>query len=518
MAVASHAVPQEHPAVVFERATSRPDELALDDGDRTRTWGELVDRAHRLSHVLRDDLGLAPGDHVASLLHNRVEWFELSLATLLAGVWLVPVNTHLQADEIDYVVRDSGSRLVFADAAHRPIVDGLRPHPVAVEIGDELDALAAAARDDPLGFDQPAGGRMHYTSGTTGRPKGVKRDIPASAGEYLALLGALGRGVGLDGSGSHLLTGPHYHAAVGGYALFDLCNGAPVVSMPRFDAATLLDQVQQHRIAHTHVVPTMMVRLLRLPDDVRAAFDPSSLTHVLHGAAPLSAAVKRSMIEWWGPVFTEYWGTSEAGTFTLIDSAEWLAHPRSVGRAVPGVEIVAIDEQGRRLPPGDVGTLYCRIGTSTRPFRYHRDEAKTDGAYLEPGLFTMGDMGRVDVDGYVELVDRATNMIISGGVNIYPAEVEAALHAHPAVADVVVFGVPDDEWGEQVKAAVEVADGFEAGDDLATELIDHARHHLAHYKAPKSVDFVESLPRLPSGKLRVNELKAPYWQGRDRNI
>ena len=495
-----------------------PDALALHDGVRARSWSELVDRAHRLSHVLRDDLELRPGDHIASVLGNRVEWFELSLATLLSGVWLVPVNTHLQADELAYIVQDSGARLVLADAEHRAAVDALTDRPQVVEVGDPLDDLVAAASDVPLGFDQPAGGRMHYTSGTTGRPKGVKRDLPPTAGRYLELLGALGRAVGLDGSGPHLLTGPNYHAAVGGYALFDLVNGASVSSMPRFDAVELLQLIEQHHIAHTHVVPTMMVRLLRLPDDVRTTFDPSSLTHVLHGAAPLSPAIKRAMIEWWGPVFTEYWGTSEAGTFTLIDSTEWLAHPRSVGRPVPGVEVVAVDEDGGRLPAGEVGTLYCRMGTSTHPFRYHGDDAKTAAAFLEPGLFTMGDMGRVDADGYVELVDRATNMIISGGVNIYPAEVEAALNAHPAVADVAVFGIPDEEWGEQVKAVVELTDGYQPGDDLGDELIEFARGHLAHFKAPKSIDFADALPRLPSGKLRVNELKAPFWEGRERRI
>jgi long-chain acyl-CoA synthetase len=251
---------------------------------------------------------------------------------------------------------------------------------------------------------------------------------------------------------------------------------------------------------------------------VRDAFDPAPLTRVLHGAAPIAAATKRAMIEWWGPVLTEYWGTSEAGTFTLIESADWLAHPGSVGRAVPGVEVIALDDDGTKLGVDEVGTLYCRMGTSPRPFRYHGDDAKTDRAFVEPGLFTQGDKGRIDADGYVYLVDRATNMIISGGVNIYPAEVEAALIAHPLVADVAVFGVPDDEWGEQVKAAVELAPGAEPSDAVAADIIAFARDHLAHYKAPKSIDFVRPLPRLPSGKLLVRELKAPYWADRDRGI
>ncbi len=504
---------------LFERAAAAPDELAVDDLERTRTWAELVDRATRLAHVLVDELGVRPGEHVASVFDNRVEWFELSLATLLAGVWLVPVNAHLQHDEVAYIFGDASARVVLCDEAHEPLArSAVGPDVRVVRVGDELDALVARASTTPFPGDGPPGGRMHYTSGTTGRPKGVKRDLPATVDAYLALLGSLGRAVGLDGSGPHLLTGPHYHAAVGGYALFDLVNGAPVVMMPKFDAAQVLRLIDERAIAHTHLVPTMMVRLLRLPAEGRAAFRGTSLTYVLHGAAPITRSTKQAMIDWWGPVLTEYWGTSEAGTFTLVSSAEWLERPGTVGRPLPGVEIVAVDEQGGPVPVGEVGTLYCRSGSAARPFRYHNDPDKTDRAYLAPGLFTMGDMGRIDADGYVYLADRATNMIISGGVNIYPAEVEAALAAHPAVADVAVFGIPDEEWGEQVKAAVELHDPGAAGPALAAELIAFARDRLAHYKAPKSIDFCDALPRLPSGKLAVRTLKDPYWQGRDRRI
>ena len=502
---------------IFERAAVSPDQIAVDDLVRTRTWAELVDRSTRLAHVIRDTWGVEPGAHVASVFDNRVEWFELSLATLLAGVWLVPVNAHLQRSEVEYVLADAGARVVMCDDAH---VDLARSAAAAhvVGVGRDLDALIERASSAPFARDGRPGGRMHYTSGTTGRPKGVKRDLPETVDAYLALLGRLGRNVGLDGSGPHLLTGPHYHAAVGGYALFDLVNGAPVTMMGKFDAAQTLELIDSRNIAHTHLVPTMMVRLLRLDAARRAAFRGDSLTYVMHGAAPISRPTKSSMIDWWGPVFTEYWGTSEGGTFTLISSQEWLEHPGSVGRALPGVEIIAVDEANRPVPPGAIGTLYCRMGPNPRPFRYHHDDAKTDGAYLEPGLFTMGDMGRIEPDGYVYLADRATNMIISGGVNIYPAEVEAALAEHAAVADVAVFGIPDEEWGEQVKAAVELAPGHTSSDALARELIAFARDRLAHYKAPKSIDFADALPRLPSGKLATRELKDPYWQGRDRRI
>lgn len=502
---------------LFERAARHHDEVAVDDLARTRTWSELVERSTRLAHVIRDTWDVEPGEHVASIFDNRVEWFELSLATLLAGVWLVPVNAHLQRNEVEYVLADAEARVVLCDDDH---VDLARSADAArvVRVGDELDSLIERAASTPFARDGRPGGRMHYTSGTTGQPKGVKRDLPATVDGYLALLAQLGRNVGLDGRGPHLLTGPHYHAAVGGYALFDLVNGAPVTMMGRFDAARTLELIDSRRIAHTHLVPTMMVRLLRLDRERREAFAGDSLTYVMHGAAPISRPTKTAMIDWWGPVLTEYWGTSEAGTFTLISSAEWLEHPGSVGRALPGVEIIAVDDANRPVPAGAIGTLFCRMGPNPRPFRYHHDEAKTDRAYLEPGLFTMGDMGRIEPDGYVYLADRATNMIISGGVNIYPAEVEAALAEHPAVADVAVFGVPDDEWGEQVKAAVELAPGQAASDELARELVAFARDRLAHYKAPKSIDFADALPRLPSGKLATRELKDPYWQGRERRI
>ena len=305
----------------------------------------------------------------------------------------------------------------------------------------------------------------------------------------------------LDGSGPHLLTGPHYHAAVSGYALYDLVNGGTVVMMPRFDAASVLQLIGDRAIAHTHLVPTMFVRLLRLSETTRRAFDPSPLSLVLHGAAPISPTTKRAMIDWWGPRLVEYWGTSEGGTFTMIDTEEWLARPGSVGRALPGVEVFAVAENGERLAPGQLGTLYCRTGDNARPFRYHGAPEKTEASYLGPATFTMGDMGHVDADGYVFLTDRATNMIISGGVNIYPAEVEHVLADHPAVVDVAVFGVPDDEWGESVKAAVELRPGVAASDDLARELIAFVRERLASYKAPRTIDFEERLPRLDTGKI-----------------
>lgn len=505
--------------MLLDRAETRGDEIAVDDIVRTRTWAQLLDRATRAAHLLRDGLGLAPGDHAAMVVGNRVELVELVIAAQLAGVWLTPVNWHLTPDEVGFIVVDSGASVVFTEPAFeattRAAVAGRAP---VVVVGDELDASLEAADDASIDPAGPAGGTMPYTSGTTGRPKGVKRAQATSIERQLAAQVAYGRAIGLDGGGPHLVTGPLYHAAPLGYALMDLGSGAPLVLMDRWDAARALDLIAERRVRNSHFVPTMFVRLLRLPEARRTAFDPSSLHTVLHGAAPIAPWVKQQMIEWWGPVLVEYWGASEGGVVTLVGSEEWLAHPGTVGRAVRGHEVFAVAQDGRRLPPGGTGTLCARTGVDGEVFAYHNDPDKTARAHVGPGTYTLGDIGRVDAEGYVFLSDRASNTIISGGVNVYPAEIEAVLIGHPAVADVAVFGIPDDEWGESVKAAVELVPGTEPSDALEREVLAHAREHLASYKVPRSVDFLDALPRTPAGKLLVRELRAPYWAGRDRSI
>ena len=498
-----------------ELAARRPDAPALrDDLGATRTRGELLDRATRLGRLLRGPLGVGPGEHVALLTDNRVELFETYLAAILAGVWFVPVNGLFSADEIDYVVRDAEARLVLAEPESAHLVAAGY---TIVRLGNELDGLLADADDEPFPLDGASGSRLSYTSGTTGNPKGVKRAVPPTVGEMLALQSRLGTQVGLDGSGPHLVTGPAYHAAPGGYAFFDLCNGAELHLMRRFDAERALDRLETEAVRHTHLVPTMMVRLLRLPDERRAAFSAPELDLVLHGAAPISPAVKRRMIEWFGPILVEYWGTSEAGTFTSVGSEDWLRHPGTVGRAAPGFEVTAVDDDGRPLPPGEVGLLTCHTPGQDRPFEYWNAPEKTDAAYLAPGTFSLGDMGSVDADGWVHLADRATNMIISGGVNVYPAEIEQVVIEHPAVLDVAVFGVPDDEWGEQVKAAVELVPGTDAA-TATDDILTFAAERLGRHKVPRSVDVHEALPRQPNGKLYVRSLRDPYWEGRDRAI
>jgi long-chain acyl-CoA synthetase len=326
-------------------------------------------------------------------------------------------------------------------------------------------------------------------------------------------MGASGRRLGLDGDGAHLVTGPLYHAAPLLFALYDQRNGAPIVIMPAWDDVGALRLIGEREIRHTHMVPTMFVRLLRLPAPARERFDPGSLRLVLHGAAPIAPHVKRQIIDWWGPVLVEYWGATEGGVCTLVDSTDWLAHPGTVGRAIPTFEVFAVDAAGTRLPAGETGVLYCRHASQADVF-----EEKTAACHLAPGVFTTGDVGRVDADGFVYLSDRQAHTIISGGVNIYPAEIEQVLQRHPAVADVGVFGVPDDEWGEAVKAAIELADGWRPSPQLTAEILAFGRQHLAGYKIPGSIDFVTRLPRDSTGKLRVRELRDPYWKGRARSI
>ena len=359
---------------------------------------------------------------------------------------------------------------------------------------------------------------MLYTSGTTGRPKGVKRATSSTIATQVRVTRATGPIIGLDGRGPHLVTGPLYHAAPLGYAFIDLQIGAPLVIMPRWDERQALALIDERRVHNSHLVPTMFVRLLRLPEEDRAGFDGSSLRTVLHGAAPVSVPVKTRMIEWWGPVLLEYWGASEGGVVTVVGSQDWLAHPGTVGRAVPSYEVFAADPEGNRLPAGENGTLWCRNTLTDKVFEYHNAPEKTAGAFLEPGTYTIGDIGRVDEEGWVYLADRAANMIISGGVNIYPAEIEQVLVEHPAVLDAGVFGIPDEEWGESVKAAVELADGSQPSPELEAEILAFARQHLAGYKVPRSIDFEEALPRYPTGKLYTRLLRDKYWQGADRAI
>jgi long-chain acyl-CoA synthetase len=516
-----------HP--LHDLVASRPHEVALDDFTRRRTWGELEDRTTRIARLLRDDFGLEPGSHVALLMYNRVEIAELVLGAMIAGIWLTPINYHFTAAEVAYVLEDSGARVLFVDPEHEEISRaaagenrGLR----VVRAGEELDAAIARASAEPLPLEGPPGSVMIYTSGTTGRPKGVKRLHATTVAEAFTSIVTYGAPIGLDGSGPHLVTGPLYHSAPLLFAVYDLIAGAPLVIMPRWDAERTLELITERRIRHTHLVPTMFVRLLRFPDAVRAAFDASSLTLVLHGAAPIARHVKQAMIEWWGEVLVEYWGATESGVCTLVGSCDWLERPGTVGRAVASFEVFAADAEGRRLPADEVGTLFVRHKRVAQVFEYHGAPEKTAEVFLQGDAgdggakraFNIGDLGYVDADGYVFLSDRKSHTIISGGVNIYPAEIEQVIQQHPAVGDVAVFGIPDEEWGESVKAAVELVDGRTPSSALEADILAFARGHLAAYKVPRSIDFEERLPRHPTGKLYTRLLRDRYWEGAGRKI
>ena len=515
--------------LLTEHAAERGDEPALIDERGETTWAELDRRVNQLVHALRD-AGLGLGDVVAIVAGNRREWYELSLACGHAGITYVPVNWHWAVDELAYVFEDSGTRAVFC--GHRfvePVVAALADQRAAgvelfVTIGAAAEGateyeefVASGSPDEP--DNQLLGGPMFYTSGTTGRPKGVRGslsggvDVPA---EVLKLVAA-GFDDFIPPGGRTLLCGPIYHSAQWAFSLLPMLNGSSVVMQHKFDQAEALALIDSHRVSQVHLVPTQFKRFLDLPEELRAGFDGSSLEVVWHGAAPCPPEVKRQMIEWWGPVISEYYGSTEGAVISTVSSGEWLERGGSVGKPLPIVEVMVLDDEGAPVAAGAEGTLYFRNQMGS-DFEYHNDPDKTAEAHLEPGVFTTGDIGYLDTDGYLWLSDRKIDMIISGGVNIYPAEIEGVVHSHPAVADVAVFGIPDDEFGEAVKAAVVLRDGLLPSDDLVAEILAHCRDHLANYKTPRSIDWADELPRTGTGKIQKRTLREPYWAGTERRI
>jgi len=503
--------------MLFPFAKNHALELAVDDLRQQRSWAALENRSWALAHYLRDTLGLTPGEHAALLMGNRVECIEICLGAMLSGIWLTPINSHLSAEEVQYILDDCDAKVLFSDEEHQSQRADSKAIP-CVLAGRELDDLLTNASTEPFSPEEPAGGNMLYTSGTSGRPKGVVRNLPPTLRDALTSCRDSGKGLGMDGAGPHLVTGPLYHAAPLAYALWDLLNGAPLIIMPRWNTEQCLELIATHKVRHSHMVPTMFVRLLALPEETRSQAQRSSLERVLHGAAPISLEVKKRMIEWWGQVFVEYWGATEGGTYTLADSSQWLSHPGTVGQALPHYEVYACNEAGKRLPANQEGQLFCRHRELEQVFRYYKDSTQTKAAHPEPHIFSAGDIGRVDENGFVYLCDRKSNMLISGGVNIYPAEIERILINHPAIADVCVFGVPDQEWGESVKAAIECIPGITGSEALRAEILAFAAQHLANYKRPRSIDFHERLPRQPNGKLATRSLRDPYWAKQGRKV
>jgi len=498
-------------------ADRQGDREAIISPTGTRTFKELNENANRLARALRRR-GLRAGDAVALLCDNRPEFAEVLCACQRAGLRLTTVNWHLTVDEVAYMVSDCEAKALFADTPRGEVAVGAAARADAevlvVAIGGGFEGAESydqmlAGEDGADLEDAVLGTSMLYTSGTTGRPKGVSRPQGGTPSSFNLNI----YGYAEDADDRHLCTGPLYHAAPLLFSLaVPLAFGVGVVLMERWDAEDALHLIDAHKITHTHMVPTMFHRLLSIPEETRRRYDVSSLRYVLHGAAPCPVVTKQRLIEWLGPIVSEYYAATE-GLGSFVDSATWLAHPGTVGKPLAEGLVIVADVSGTPLPAGETGLVFLKAVDGVG-FEYYKDPAKTADTYVGE-YFTLGDVGHFDEDGYLYLTDRSANLIISGGVNIYPAEVDAILLEHPAVGDVGTIGVPDSEWGEAVKAVVELQPGLQPSDELAAELIAHCRDRLAHYKCPRTVDFVDELPRLDNGKLYRQVLRERYARPTD---
>lgn len=499
-----------------------PDKAALivAETGETVSYAELDARSNRAAHLFRRE-GLARGDVIAIFLENHPRYYEIAWGAQRAGLFFVCVPAKLTATEVDYILADSGAKLIVTSPALAGVARALRSEAKRYMVGGvepgftNWEEATAELPDTPIA-DESAGVDMLYSSGTTGRPKGVRVALPdppaIDAPNVLAMLAA-----GLYGFGPetrYLSPAPLYHAAPLRWSMAVHRLGGTVVMMQHFDPEAALEAIERYGITHSQWVPTHFIRMLKLPDEARARRDLSSLKVAIHAAAPCPVPVKRAMIDWWGPVIHEYYAGSEGNGMTVIGPEDWLAHPGSVGRAVHGVAHVC-NEDGEELPRGEEGLIFFESPTQ---FEYHNDPAKTADSRNAMGWSTLGDVGRMDGDGLLYLTDRKSFMIISGGVNIYPQEIENLIVTHPRVADVAVIGAPHEEMGEQVVAVVQPADMAEAGEALAAELTAYCRQSLSGVKTPKRIDFMAELPRHPTGKLYKRLLRDRYWGKADSQI
>ena len=500
---------------------SNPDKPAVvmagDDGE-ILTYARLEERSVRLANAFTE-AGLHPGDVVALLGENSPRVFEVYWAALRSGLYLTAVNWHLAAPEVEYILRDCGASAIVASSTLRHLVDAAAGEFPAlrtrIAIGGgagylDYEQVLAGSSAEPAA-DQPRGGDMLYSSGTTGRPKGIKpllpeRQVQEPGDPYVGVFGPL---YGFDENTVYLSPAPLYHAAPLRFGMITTSLGGTVVVMPSFDAEAAVREIARHRVTHSQWVPTHFVRMLRLPVAVRGGYDLSSHRVAIHAAAPCPVDVKRQMIEWWGPILEEYYASTEGAGGTFISSADWLQHPGSVGRPMIGIPRIC-DDAGNELPTGETGLIYFE--RDDLPFEYHNDPEKTRKAQhpKHETWTTMGDVGRMDEQGYLYLSDRKAFTIISGGVNIYPQEIEDALLQHPAVLDVAVIGVPDPEFGESVLAVVQLVAGASASDETRASLIAFARDRLAGFKVPRQIEFTDDLPRTPTGKLVKGKLRDIY--------
>ena len=514
------------PAAVLPERAGDP-AIVMTGSGVTVSFDELERASRRLGRALLA-AGLGVGDVVAVLMENQPRYFEVMLACQRLGMYSVPVNWHLQSDEVEYIVSDCGASALVTSAQLSGLVSSLLIPDGSCAVRVMVDADASSL---PTGFvtydgfvdgfdDGPfadgvetEGSFMFYSSGTTGRPKGIKRPLsglPFGAGP-MSTVPMLESYYGMSSASVYLCPAPLYHAAPLVWSTGAHRLGATVVVMERFDPLALLAAIETHRVTHAQFVPTHFVRMLKLDATERARFDLSSLSMAVHAAAPCPVDVKHQMLEWWGPIIHEYYAGSEATGACLIGPHDWLAHPGSVGRPLTGAVHIC-DDDGNELPAGEAGRIWFE---TDMVFEYHNDPAKTAEAFNDRGWSALGDIGYLDADGYLFLTDRASHMIISGGVNIYPQEVESALTLHPWVADIAVIGVPNDDLGEEVKAVVMTSAAAPSdAAEVERNIIAYARERIAHYKCPVSVDVVDDLPRLPTGKLLKRQLRDRYWPAR----
>ncbi|MFV0259027.1 MAG: AMP-binding protein [Acidimicrobiales bacterium] len=517
-----------YPGTFAETTPEKPAVIMADTGEQL-TYRELNDRSNRLAQLWWD-AGLRPGDHVSIFMENNIRFFEVYWAAVRSGLYFTTINRYLQPEETAYILQDSTSKSLVTSAAMAELAAPVPPLApdctVLLAVDGPVDGFAAY-EDAIAGFpaerlaSQPRGEAMLYSSGTTGRPKGIKRplediqvDDPDAATAVVQLLQGL---FGFTSDTVYLSPAPLYHSAPLGFTASTQSLGGTAVVMSKFDAAKALEYLDTFDITHSQWVPTMFSRMLKLPESKRTGYDWSSHKVAIHAAAPCPTEVKRQMFDLWGPIIYEYYAGTEVNGFVYCTPEDWLSHPGTVGKAILGTVHIC-DEEGKEQPTGEAGIIYFE--RDEMPFSYHNDPDKTKGAQHpdHPGWSTLGDVGYLDDDAYLYLTDRKAFMIISGGVNIYPQEIEDCLIMHPKVADVAVFGVPNEDLGEEVKAVVQLEPGFETSTEVADELTAYAREHIAHYKVPRTVDFRDELPRLPTGKLYKRILRDEYWGAKNSRI
>jgi long-chain acyl-CoA synthetase len=518
----------------YRFANSHPDEIAIvEPSEKIWTRGELLAKTNQLTHALRE-FGVKSGDVVATVLPNSVEYYIAYLACAQSGFYMVPINWHLAGPEIAYILEDSGAKAFIASGEVSAMEEACQKAVSAINFPEKgcisTTPMSGFTHLDEFISSQPitspeertAGQVMNYTSGTTGKPKGVKRAlIPGDPDDVLSMFAMILSFFEIQPQENnvHIVGSPLYHTAVLVHSSAALHYGHSVVLMEKFDAEQMLYLIDKYKVTTSHMVPTQFHRLLQLPNEIREKYDCSSTRAMIHAAAPCPIHTKQAMIEWWGNSIWEYYAATEGGG-TVVDASSWSKFPGTVGKAWPGAEIKIINDDGTEALTDNQGTVFMKLGEATK-FEYKGDQAKTKKERLvfdDQVYFTVGDIGYLNDEGYLFLCDRKIDMIISGGANIYPAEIESAFLMHPAIADVAVFGIPNEEWGEEVKAVIELNNNYHSSDELLAELMKFAQENLAKMKLPRSIDFIEKLPRDENGKLYKRRLRDPYWENHSAKV